>query len=205
MEQIGGRIMPNNHFRPRTAKSLATPARICAFETLKLAMDKSLFVSQAFDRVMEGKKLKPEEKAFSRLLSVGTTGTVGVLDELINRVLSSPRDIKMDVRIALRISTYELFFLKKSSHAAVDQGVELVRYVSSHATGLANYALRRLSDLQIGFPFGDSEESFDVAIYEQGFPLWLGQRLKKDLGKRNALSIMKEANEPAPLYMMVNA
>lgn len=106
--------MPNNHFRPRTAKSLATPARICAFETLKLAMDKSLFVSQAFDRVMEGKKLKPEEKAFSRLLSVGTTGTVGVLDELINRVLSSPRDIKMDVRIALRISTYELFFLKKS-------------------------------------------------------------------------------------------
>lgn len=69
---------PNNHFRPRTAKSLATPARICAFETLKLAMDKSLFVSQAFDRVMEGKNLKPEEKAFSRLLSVGTTGTVGV-------------------------------------------------------------------------------------------------------------------------------
>ena len=57
MEQIGGRIMPNNHFRPRTAKSLATPARICAFETLKLAMDKSLFVSQAFDRVMEGKNL----------------------------------------------------------------------------------------------------------------------------------------------------
>ncbi len=205
MEQIGGRIMPNNHFRPRTAKSLATPARICAFETLKLAIDKSLFVSQAFDRVMEGKNLKPEEKAFSRLLSVGTTGTVGVLDELINRVLSSPRDIKTDVRIALRISTYELFFLKKSSHAAVDQGVELVRYVSPHATGLANYALRRLSDLQIGFPFGDSEENFDVAIYEQGFPLWLGQRLKKDLGKRNALSIMKEANEPAPLYMMVNA
>lgn len=83
--------------------------------------------------------------------------------------------------------------------------MELVRYVSSHATGLANYALRRLSDLQIGFPFGDSEENFDVAIYEQGFPLWLGQRLKKDLGKRNALSIMKEANEPAPLYMMVNS
>lgn len=197
--------MSNNHFRPRSAKSLATPARICAFETLKLSQRMSYYISKAFDQTVGSYTLKPEERAFARLLSVGVASTVGILDDLINRVLSSPRDIKHDVRLALRVSTYELFFLKKQSHAAVDQGVELVRYVSPQATGLANFALRGLSDLQKTFPFGNSEEEFEVAVYEQGFPLWLGQRLKKDMGRRNALTIMKTANKPAPLFMMVNA
>ncbi len=194
--------------RNKSIKSLATPARICAFETLKLAQDASLYISNAFDKIsvsMASQHLKQEEKAFARLLSVGVVSTVGVLDNLIDWVLSSPSDIKQNVRIALRISTYELFFLKKSYHAAVDQGVELVRYVSPKASGLANFVLRRLSDLQKTFPFGNAQEDFEVAIYEQGFPLWLGKRLKKELGEQHALTIMKTANMPAPLFAMINA
>ena len=197
--------MSNNHFRPRGAKSLATPARTFAYEVLKTIQERSLFLSDVFNDIAKTKELSVEDKAFARLLCVGVISTEGVLDDLINKVLSSPKDIKNDVRIALRISTYELFFLNKSSHAAVDQGVELVRFVSPKATGLANFALRRLCDLQEKFPFGKSEENFEVATYEQGFPAWLAARFKKDMGKRNALSLMEFANKPAPLFVMVNA
>ena len=197
--------MSSNRSRSHGAETQATPARICAFETLSRAEEASLYISKAFEQTVASRHLQQEEKAFARLLSVGVVSTVGVLDDLINRVLSSPNDIKNNVRIALRISTYELFFLKKSSHAAVDQGVELVRYVAPKASGVANFALRRLSDLQKTFPFGKSETNFEAAVYEQGFPLWMGRRLEQDVGKRQALTIMKAANAPAPLFAMINA
>lgn len=197
--------MSNNHFRPRAAQSLVTSARKLAFQALRYSHENKVYITEAFDFAASDKKINQEERSFARLLSVGVVNTIGILDDLINRVLSSPRDIRDDVREALRISTYELFFLKKMPHAAVDQGVELVRYISPRATGLANYVLRRLTELLDSFPFGNPEEDFTVAIYEQGFPYWLGMRLKKDLGKRNALTVMKAANQQAPLFVMVNA
>lgn len=82
----------------------------------------------------ESAQLEGADKAFARLLAQGALSLQVTLDALINEVLRTPRDIQDDVRDALRISAYEIIYLHKEDHAAVDQGVELVRSIAPRAT-----------------------------------------------------------------------
>ena len=90
-------------------------------------------------------------------------------------------------------------------HAAVDQGVELVKSVAPRAGGLANAVLRRVVRAKEAFPFGDPRT--DIAAYARlhGFPVWLAKRLIAELGPEGARDFMVASNEPAPVYIAVNA
>lgn len=66
--------------------------------------------------------------------------------------MDSPDDAAPAVRDALRLSAYEIVFLQKSPHAAVDQGVELVKSVAPRAGGLANAVLRRVARAKACLP-----------------------------------------------------
>ena len=164
-----------------------------------------VYLSSVVPTVLEGTSLSPSDKAFARLLAQGALSTQTTLDTLIDRALRSPRDIKPDVRDALRLASYEILYLHKEDHAAVDQGVELVRFFAPRATGVANYVLHRIVEERDAFPFGDPEESLEVAALFYGFPEWLARAIKKDIGTRNALCMMRESLEPAPVYFAVNA
>ena len=153
----------------------------------------------------QGQALSPEDRGFATTLVLGVVQTRGTLDEVINRALDNPNDIKPNVRDALRISTYEIIFLGKSSHAAVDQGVELVRSVVPRAAGLANAVLRRIVKLSKDFPFGDPKTDWAAFARQQAFPKWLAGQLEADLGPTAARAHMEASNDPAPLFLGVNA
>lgn len=85
-----------------------------------------------------------EDRAFATLLALGTVSARGTLDEIIDRALDTPEDIFRETRDALQISTYELIFLGKEAHAAVDQGVEMVKSFSpGPAARVANAVLHQ--------------------------------------------------------------
>lgn len=156
-------------------------------------------------RLVDEAPLSPEDRAFATRLVLGVVSTRGVLDDVLNRCMRTPHDVTDDVRDALQLSAYEIIFLEKSPHAAVDQGVELVRSIAPRAGGVANAVLRKVVAAKSRFPFGDP--SSDIAAYARlhGFPAWLAEKLIADLGAQDAHALMTASNEPAPVYVAVNA
>lgn len=200
-----GAAAPAAFTAPKGAPSKASPARLAALYVGRTAREREAFVHELISKHIDGAAMSPEDRAFATRLALGVASTRGTLDEVIDRALRSPDDVRPDVRDALRISAYEIFFLEKSPHAAVDQGVELVRSFAPQATRLANAALRKMVALKDGFPFGDPTRDLAALARLHAFPTWLARRLVADLGPAAARDFMAASNEPAPLFVAVNA
>ncbi|MDE8703256.1 transcription antitermination factor NusB [Adlercreutzia equolifaciens] len=183
----------------------ATSARELALSAIHQLRERDAFAQDIIAKTIDTSKLSREDRAFATRLVLGVVSMRGTLDEILDSCMDSPDDVSPAVRDALDLSVYEIIFLDKSPHAAVDQGVELVRSVAPRASGLANAVLRRVVRAKDAFPFGDPRK--DLAAYARlhGFPQWLTERLLKELGPQNALAFMKASNEPAPVFVAINA
>lgn len=190
--------------RPRESRSKASPARKAALVVVRAVRERDAFAQDLIAKSIDRASLSREDRAFATKLVLGVVSSSGTLDDVIDRTLRSPDDVQDDVRDALRLSTYEMIFLGKSPHAAVDQGVELSRVVTPKAAGLANVVLRKVADLRSEFPFGDPKRDVEALARMHAFPVWLTKRLIADLGLREAVDFMRASNEPAPLYVAVN-
>ncbi len=190
--------------KEKATRSKASPARLAALEVVRTVRERDAYAQDILATVVDSSNLPLEERSFATKLALGVVSSQGTLDEVLNRALNKPTDIKANVRDAMRISTYEIIFLSKSSHAAVDQGVELVRQVAPKAAGLANSVLRKVVNLRNSFPFGDPRSDIEALFRLQAFPSWLGQKLVSDLGVAETLDFMRASNEPAPLYVASN-
>lgn len=189
----------------RGTRSKLSPARIVAFDVCRTVRERDAYAQDIISSRVDEKGLSSEDRAFATRLVRGVVSSSGTLDELIDRALRDPSDVQADVRDALRIAVYEIIFLDKSPHAAVDQGVELVRRVASRAAGLGNVVLRKIVAMKPAFPFGDPSCDVEAFARLHAFPLWLAKRLIADLGPDAAGDFMRASNEPAPLFLAVNA
>ena len=192
-------------FRDQYEKCQASPGRLGALYATQQVRRRKAFAQEVIESTIDRSKLSAQDRAFATLLTLGVVSTQGSLDDVINRALASPRDIKPDVRDALRISTYEVIYLRKAPHAAVDQGVELVRAVAPSASGLANAVLHRILNMADVFPFGDPTKDLEALALNYAFPTWLAKQLIEDLGPQAAVELMRASNDPAPLFVCVNA
>lgn len=185
--------------------SRLSPARVAALQALTSLREREAFAQEVMVRYVDEAPLSPEDRAFATRLVLGVVSTRGVLDDVLNRCMRTPHDVTDDVRDALQVSAYEIIFLDKSPHAAVDQGVELVRSIAPRAGGVANAVLRKVVASKSRFPFGDP--STDIAAYARlhGFPVWLAEKLIADLGAEDAHALMTASNEPAPVFVAINA
>ena len=187
-------------------KTRASRARLIAYDVCREVRQRNAFTHNVLDaRLAHEFGLTPEDRSFAIALALGVTQTAGTLDEVIDGVLDNPRDLRPDVRDALRISAYEVLFLDKDPYAAVDQGVELVRSFNPKAKGFANAVLRRIVRAKRDFPFGDPETDLAACARLRGFPLWLAELLVQTLGKEAAQEFMAASNDPAPVYFAVNS
>ena len=187
-------------------KEKLSPGRAAAAAIGRVVREREAFTAEVTPAVLarfEG--ISPEDAAFATKLSRGVTATLGTLDEFINRNMRTPDDIDANIRDAMRVSAYEMLFLKKSDYAAVDQGVELVRTIEPKATGLANTVLRKMSRSARAFPFGNPNLSLQVLARSEAFPLWMAKRLMNEMGLQQATAFMHACNADAPVYIAVNA
>lgn len=180
-------------------------ARLAAYDVLRIVERRDAFAQDIIAKQIDEGKLSAQDKAFATKLVLGVVSTKGSLDLILDRCLRSSKDIKPNVRCALRISTYEIIYLDKQTHAAVDQGVELVGYIAPKARGLANSVLRKIAAAKASFPFGDIDRSIDALALKEGFPAWMASFLVSTFGRQKAASFMASANEPAPVYVAVNS
>ena len=145
-----------------------SPARKVALKTLISARENDAFPTEIVHTICERNNLSAEDKGFCVKLVRGVAGHTICLDYVLDQFINSK--VSPSVRDALRISTFELLYLKKDAHAAVSQGVELVRSVAKNAAGLANAVLRKVSDIEL---------PQDEAL-RAGFPEWLGDYVKEN-------------------------
>ena len=197
--------MPHDGYGYAKPKRDVSPARRVALSLGTQIRERDAFARDVLEAHLDDSRLSASDRAFASRLVLGVVASKGTLDELIDRVVSDPAGLQPEVRDALRISTYELYFLQKDTHAAVDQGVELVRSVAPKASGLANAVLRKLAKLRVDFPFGNPNDDIAACARLHAFPTWLAERLAGELGFKNAWTFMEASNEPAPLFIAVNA
>ena len=183
----------------------ASPARQAALRVTSIVRERDAFAQELIHKYIDSSRMSREDRAFATRLTLGVVSSYGTLDDVINRCLDRISDIDDDVRDALRISTYEIIFLKKEPHAAVSQGVELVKTIAPKASGLANAVLRRISDKAHKFPFGDPRTDIEAFARLHAFPEWLAKRALLDLGPEATRDYLAGSNEPAPLFVAINA
>ena len=200
-----GRQGSGRGYQGRKTRDCASPARVEALRCVRILREREAFAQDVIDRHIDDSRMSPEDRAFATKLVLGVASTRGTLDDVLNRCMHSPTDVTPDVRDALQISAYEIIYLQKSPHAAVDQGVELVRSVAPRAAGVANAVLRKVVNAKKQFPFGDPKT--DIAAFSRlhAFPLWLTEKLMADLGAEGASKFLAVSNEPAPVHIAVNA
>lgn len=158
--------------------------------------------------------LDERDRNFCMRLMTGVIITSGLLDLQLNQLLDKPNSLEPRIRDALRISTFEILYLE-TREAAVDQGVELVRCVQPHATGLANAILRRMlkkqpmmnscrervhelaQQTQLTF---DDLQDIEVRALEAvcGYPAWLTQCLVENIEPALVASMVLDALSSAP-------
>ena len=183
----------------------ASDARLLALRVTRLVRLRKAYTQDILNAHLDKSKLSSSDKSFAALLALGVATCYGTLDEIIDRALAKPADAFEDIRDALRISTYELIFLHKEPHAAIDQGVELVRAVSPCASGLGNAILHRIERSRAAFPYGDPKSDTAALARAYGFSKWLCEQLIADMGAQNAAHFMNASNAPAPLYIAINS
>ncbi len=190
----------------RRRKSRATPARLAALEVVRTVRERRAFAQDVIAQVIDQSPMSVEDRSFATLLALGTVSARGTLDEIIDRALDNPEDVFRETRDALQISTYEIFFLGKEAHAAVDQGVEMVKSFSpGPAARVANAVLHKIVRLRLEFPFGNPATDIDALARTQAFPTWLARKLMEEMGPQPAIDFMRASNEQAPLYVGINA
>jgi len=173
-----------------------SPARRAAFDTIQRVFEEDAYADRAFPAAAAG--LDPRDRALAQRLAYGTIQRVRTLDHGIETLARRPvRKLDPPVRAALRLGAYQLAFSEVAAHAAVNESVELVRAARlDRAVAFTNAVLRRLSlglrELVAALP----ESSPREAALLHSYPDWVAETWWRELGREEALAVMRAQNEP---------
>jgi 16S rRNA (cytosine967-C5)-methyltransferase len=177
----------------------ASPARACAYATLRRVSAEGAFADRAFRAEAQRARLDPRDRAFAQRLAYGAIQRQRTIDHVIGELASRPVDPA--VLDALRLGVLQLGWMDSvPDRAAVDQTVELVKAESPRAAGFANAVMRRAA----------REASSIVAALDPDSPTalshpdWLAEMWSDALGPAEAAALMRADNEPAESALRAN-
>jgi 16S rRNA (cytosine967-C5)-methyltransferase len=118
---------------------------------------------------------------------------VRTLDYAIESLGRRPvRKLDPPVRVALRLGAYQLGYTETAPHAAVNESVELVRRARrERAVPFTNAVMRRLSEGMRGLI-----DALPDGALKESYPDWIAETFERDLGRDDALALMRTMNEP---------
>ncbi len=173
-------------------------ARRVAYEVLLRVFEQDAYADRVFRTAASD--LDERERAFAQRLSYGAVQRVRTLDHAIDTLGKRPvRKLDPPVRAALRLGAYQLGYTDTAPHAAANESVELVRRARlERAVPFTNAVMRRLAEgiqpLLDSLPDGPLKESY---------PDWIAETFERDLGRDNALALMRAMNEPLETVVRV--
>jgi 16S rRNA (cytosine967-C5)-methyltransferase len=168
-----------------------SPARRVAYEVLLRVFEQDAYADRVFRTAAEG--LDERERAFAHRLAYGAVQRARTLDHAIDTLGKRPvRKLDPPVRAALRLGAYQVGYTDTAPHAAANESVELVRGAKlERAVPFTNAVMRRLTEgmpkLLASLPDGPLKESY---------PDWIYETWERDLGRADALALMRAGNEP---------
>ena len=192
--------------------SKLSPARKVTLDVLMEADRRGVYTRDVLSHRASVKALDHRDAAFASRLALGVTATEGTLDELLDRFLAKPKKVAPRVRMALRISAFEMLYLGTPGRVAVSQGVELVRANAKSAAGLANAVLRKVDDHLAEFRAASdvvTDDDRELRLIRlsraYGIPIWLCGRLLDAFDGEDGQGLAFAGNlAPAPLAIHVN-
>jgi 16S rRNA (cytosine967-C5)-methyltransferase len=179
-------------------------ARQTAYDVVLRVFEDDAYADRVLRTAAQG--LDSRERALAQRLSYGTVQRVRTLDHAIDTLGKRPtRKLDPPVRAALRLGAYQLGFTDVAQHAAVNETVELVRRARlERAVPFTNAVMRRLSEgikpLLESLPEGTPQE----AALKHSYPDWVAEVWWEELGRDDALALMRAQNEPPERVVRLN-
>jgi 16S rRNA (cytosine967-C5)-methyltransferase len=175
------------------------PARRAAYEVVRRVFEEDAYADRALATAARG--LDDRDRALAQRLAYGTVQRARTLDHAIETLGRRPvRKLDPPVRAALRLGAYQLAYLDSvPAHAAANESVELVRRARlERAVPFTNAVMRRLAagirELVDALPEGPLKHSY---------PDWIAEVWERDLGRDEALALMRAQNEPPETVVRV--
>ncbi len=184
---------------------MISPARKAAYDTLLRVFEEDAYADRAFRSAAEG--LESRERSLAQRLAYGTVQRVRTLDHGIEQLGRRPV-AKLDppLRAALRLGAYQLACSEVAAHAAVNESVELVRAAGlERAVKFTNAVMRRLALGLAGLVDGLPDGTADEAALKHSYPDWVARVWWRDLGRDEALDLMRAQNEAPETVVRLNA
>jgi 16S rRNA (cytosine967-C5)-methyltransferase len=171
-----------------------SPARKAAFQVL-LRIEKESAYSSVLLPQAEA-ELADLDRGLCHELVLGSLRRQIYLDRLID-TLTTGRKLDIEVRIALRLAMYQIYFLDKiPDHAAISESVDLVQFArKTSSKGFVNAILRKATREQPKISFIDETDRISV---ETSHPRWLIEKWVRDHGVERAGSLATANNGTPP-------
>jgi 16S rRNA (cytosine967-C5)-methyltransferase len=180
-------------------------ARTIAFDVLRRVETQNAYADEVL-RAELGPSVRTEDAGLATELTLGVLRWRRLLDFLIDRNLAkATKTLDVEVRIALRLGIYQLWFLERvPAHAAVHESVELVKRARKRsAAPLVNAVLRKAA--KEAAQFARSRNTFasflpaDLPIVEQmgilhSHPTWLVERWLRNVGEERTRALLETNN-----------
>ncbi len=179
-----------------------------AFDVLRRVYTQDAYADEAL-RAQLTQAVRADDAALATDLTMGVLRWQRLLDFLIDRHLTrTAKPLDMDVRIALRLGMYQLWFLDRvPASAAVNESVELVKRARKRsATTLVNAVLRKAAQHAGSFPRAREEVAAWLPQEMSGaehlgilysHPAWLIERWTERFGEERTRALL-EANNRVP-------
>jgi len=175
------------------------PARRAAYEVVRRVFEEDAYADRAFATAATG--LDARDRALAQRIAYGTVQGVRTLDHAIDTLGRRPvRKLDPPVRTALRLGAYQLAYLEGvPAHAAANESVELVRAAGlERAVAFTNAVMRRLAE-----GIGPLLDSLPEGPLRHSYPDWVAEVWERDLGREEALALMRAQNEPPETVVRV--
>ena len=175
---------------------MTAPARVAAYGVLRRVFEAGAYADRALPAALAG--LDERDRALATRLAYGAVQRRRTLDHGIEALGRRPLTrLDPPVLAALRLAAYESAWSEAPAHALANDAAELVRSAGlQRATGFTNAVARRLAQrfrgLVASLPDGPLKHSYPDWIFE----LWV-----RDLGREEALALMRAQNEPSELVV----
>lgn len=182
---------------------MVSPARLAAFQVLRLVETGPLDLSSALDQVRRSLD-DPRDRALTSEIVHGVLRWRAALDHVISWAGRRPlEEFDAEVLEVLRIGAYQLLHLSRvPASAAVSDSVELVRRVGAiRATGAVNGILRGISRQQHALPWPTEDNPVAFLNVACSHPPWLAARWLHRLGFDRAHTWTRFNNAPAPMVL----
>jgi 16S rRNA (cytosine967-C5)-methyltransferase len=180
-------------------------AREAAYQVVLRVFEDDAYADRVLRTTASG--LDGRDRALAQRLAFGTVQRVRTLDYAIESLGKRPvRKLDPPVRAALRLGAYQLGYTEVATHAAVNESVELVRRARlERAVAFTNAVLRRLSEGMAGLVASLSEETPRAAALKHSYPDWVAELWWDELGRDDALALMRAQNEPPERVVRINS